>query len=381
MHEQVTFQNDPVDPSAEFAKQQNHFFVADAVAELDPSAARGELSWRRRALSQRVSYHQVTLQLEDTQLWRDMPEEEYRDEQAFPFAMTFPSPRAIRVQIAARPGLEERDSPMLEKCEPGPPWEHEDAGERCTWRGPHGALALRRDPWALQLHDAAGRLLTRTNHHTESPSVVNTKPIPFSHVRSSASFHRHLAASFLLSPGERLYGCGESFTRLDKRGQKLCLWTRDAYSVQTPAMYKPVPFFLSSRGYGVFVHTGAPITFDLGHDYDSAAVLYLGEDVLDLFLFLGEPADVLSEPPRSPAAARCRRSGRSGSGWDATPTSRPTRFATLRGGCGANGFRATSSTSTRAGPSASSAPTSSSPPRASPIPAGSAGICASRGSG
>jgi alpha-D-xyloside xylohydrolase len=46
MPEEVTFQNDPVDPSAEFAKQQNHFFVADAVAELDPGAGRGELSWR-----------------------------------------------------------------------------------------------------------------------------------------------------------------------------------------------------------------------------------------------------------------------------------------------------------------------------------------------
>ena len=242
-----------------------------------------------------MSYQQVTLQLEDTQLWRDMPEEEYHDEQTFPFAATFLSPRAIRIQIAARPGLEERHSPMLETAEPGPPWDYEDAGGRCTWRSPHGALTLRRDPWALQLHDASGRLLTRTNHHAESPSVVNTNPIPFSHVRSTASFHRHLAASFLLSAGERLYGCGESFTRLDKCGQKLCLWTRDAYSVQTPAMYKPVPFFLSSRGYGVFVHTAAPITFDLGHGYSSAAVLYLGEDVLDLFLFLGEPADVVSE--------------------------------------------------------------------------------------
>jgi alpha-D-xyloside xylohydrolase len=76
---------------------------------------------------------------------------------------------------------------------------------------------------------------------------------------------------------------------------KICLWTRDAYSAQTPALYKPVPFFLSSRGYGVFAHTSAPLTFDLGHTYGEAAVVYSGEDVLDLFLFLGEPADVVSE--------------------------------------------------------------------------------------
>jgi alpha-D-xyloside xylohydrolase len=295
MPAQVAFQNDPVDPSAEFDKQQNHFFVADSTTQLDPETGRGELSWKRRALEQRVSYHQVTLQLEDLQLWRDMPEEEYRDEQAFPFELAFVSPRSIRIQVAGRPALDRGDSPMLERCEPGPAWEHEDDGARCTWRSSHGAITLSRDPWALELRDADGRLLTRTNHHTESPSVVNTNPMPFSHVRSSASFQRHIAASLALSPGERLYGCGESFTSLDKRGQKLCLWTRDAYSAQTPAMYKPVPFYISSRGYAAFVHTSAPVTFDLGYGYDGAAVLYLGEDVLDLFLFLGEPADVVSE--------------------------------------------------------------------------------------
>jgi alpha-D-xyloside xylohydrolase len=54
-------------------------------------------------------------------------------------------------------------------------------------------------------------------------------------------------------------------------------------------MYKPVPFFMSSRGYGVFVHTSAAATFDLGHSYDGAATVYLGDDLLDLFVFFGSP--------------------------------------------------------------------------------------------
>jgi alpha-D-xyloside xylohydrolase len=295
MGTEVTFQNDPVDPSAEFGKQQNHFFVAERVESLDRGSARGEILWKRMSLAQRVSYHQVTLQLDDFRLWRDMPEPEYHDEICCPFSLSFMSPRTVRLQVAARPSLEERSTPMLTGCEPGPAWEREDHGGACTWRSDHGAVTIRCNPWAFELRDASDRVLTRTNHHSESPSVVNTNPIPFSSVRSAASFHRHLGASLALSPGERLYGCGESFTRLDKRGQKLCLWTHDAYSAQTPAMYKPVPFYLSNRGYGVFAHTSGPATFDLGHTYDSAAVLYLGEDTLDLFLFLGEPAEVVSE--------------------------------------------------------------------------------------
>ncbi|MFL5903982.1 MAG: TIM-barrel domain-containing protein [Solirubrobacteraceae bacterium] len=292
---EVRFQNDPVDPSAEFGNQSNHYFVPEGVVSFDPAHGAGELQWQRLALLQRVSYHQVTLQFEDFQHWKDFPEEEYEDEQAFPFALEFHGPRVVRIVVAAQPGFDRRESPILERAEAGPVWNHEDDGERCVYRSEHGELEVTRDPWTIELRDADGRLLTRTNHHTASPSVVNTQPMPFCAARSSASFHRHLAASLALSPGESLYGCGESFTRLDKRGQRLALWTRDAYGAQSSLMYKPVPFYLSSRGYAAFVHTSDPLTVDLGHDYDGAAVLYLGGPVLDLFLFIGGPKQVVSD--------------------------------------------------------------------------------------
>jgi alpha-D-xyloside xylohydrolase len=296
MPDEITFQNDPVDPSVEFRKQHNHFFVAERAERVDPDRAAGELLWKRMSLVQRVSYHQVTLQLEDYAVWRDMPEEEYLDEQAFPFALDFISPRCVRLRVAVRPGeLGDGDSLMLERSAPGEPWEREDDRDRTTWRGEHGSVSVWRDPWAVELRDGHGRILTRTHHHTESPGVVNVNPMPLCYVRSASSFHRHLAAGLLLSPGERLYGGGESFTRLDKRGQLLHMWTRDSYSAQTSFMYKPVPFVLSNRGWAVFAHTAAPATFDLGRSHDGAAVLYLADDVADLFLFLGEPKEVVSE--------------------------------------------------------------------------------------
>jgi alpha-D-xyloside xylohydrolase len=45
----------------------------------------------------------------------------------------------------------------------------------------------------------------------------------------------------------------------------------------------------------VFAHTSAPVTFDFGHDFDQHTVIYSGDDVIDLFIFLGNPKDVLSE--------------------------------------------------------------------------------------
>ena len=119
--------------------------------------------------------------------------------------------------------------------------------------------------------------------------------LPFSFIRRASDYSRSVAAVFSLSPGEKLFGCGESLHRLDKRGQKLVLWANDANGVENGRMYKPIPFFMSSRGYGMFVHTSTPTTFDFGASYGDTNALMLGDDELDLFVFLGSPKDILDE--------------------------------------------------------------------------------------
>src|SRR5262249_59832357 len=118
-------------------------------------------------------------------------------------------------------------------------------------------------------------------------------PLPFSFVRRGADLGPSVAASFRLAPDEKIFGCGESFTRLNKRGQKVQAFTRDGMGAQTEKMYKPIPFFMSSAGYGMFVHTSAPVTFDFGQAFDQSNMIYAGDETLDLFVFLGDPKEIL----------------------------------------------------------------------------------------
>src|SRR5215218_8641579 len=69
----VSFQNQPVDVSEEFSKQESHFFVGSNIEEFDQQPAAGKLWWKSMALNQRVSYHQITLPLEDYRVWQDVP--------------------------------------------------------------------------------------------------------------------------------------------------------------------------------------------------------------------------------------------------------------------------------------------------------------------
>jgi alpha-D-xyloside xylohydrolase len=60
-------------------------------------------------------------------------------------------------------------------------------------------------------------------------------------------------------------------------------------------MYKPIPFFMSSRGYGMFIHSSSPITCDFGNYFSGVNSLMIGDDELDLFVFLGSPREILDE--------------------------------------------------------------------------------------
>ena len=269
----------------------------DVSEEFDRNSASGKIRWKGQALKQRVSYHQLTPKLEDYKVWEDTPPGEYEDDQDLPFSVSFVTPRTVRLQLSTQVAEIPKEGSLMLKGVPGADdsWKMSSAESSTTYASRFGALTVTHDPWHLEFRDTSGRLLTRTHNLSDAKGVINSAPLPFSFIRTSANLHRLMAASFELSPNEMLFGCGESFTSLNKRGQKIVMWTYDAYGAQSPYMYKPVPFFMSSRGYGMYVHTSAPSTFDLGHSHDGANVIYLGDDYLDLFFFFGTPKEILSE--------------------------------------------------------------------------------------
>ena len=245
----------------------------------------------------------------------EFPENEYAANPTLPFSIEFVSPRTVRIRLQTGPEVAP-PQPELMLAGPVPQdhsWKYEkiEGGHRYTSQ--FGSVTILENPWHIEFRDAQGRLLTETDHASDNTTTF-TPILPFSFVRRAADYSRSVDAAFTLSPGEKIFGCGESFTGLDKRGQKVVLWTDDANGIQNQGMYKPIPFFMSSRGYGMFMHTSSPITCDFGHDFSGVNSLMIGDDELDLFVFLGSPKEILDEYTSSPANRHCRRSGRSACG-------------------------------------------------------------------
>lgn len=287
--------SDLVDVSGDFHEYRNTYFLADKLADFDPASGVGAITWARNQLYPRIAFNNMENVLKPFE-GVTFPEGEYAVNQTLPFSIQFVSPRAVRIRIRTGPRTRaDEPSPMLVREPPrDDSWKMTRIAGDYRYTSEAGSVTIRENPWHIEFRDAQGRLLTQTDH--SSDNAAQLEPVlPFSFIRRASDYSRSVAAVFSLAPGEKLFGCGESFTRLDKRGQKVVLWANDANGVETGRMYKPIPFFMSNRGYGMFVHTSAPATFDFGATFGNTNALLLGDDELDLFVFLGAPKDILNE--------------------------------------------------------------------------------------
>jgi len=173
-------------------------------------------------------------------------------------------------------------------------WKYSKVAEGHKYTSSKGSVVITVKPWHVYIYNSEGKLLTSTLHLDDVKSTY-TPVTPFSFVRRANDYSRSMDAVFSMSPEEKIFGCGESFTQFNKRGQKVILWADDANGVQNESMYKPIPFYMSSRGYGVFMHHSTPITVDFGKYFNGANSMMIGDDEADLFVFIGEPKDILDE--------------------------------------------------------------------------------------
>ena len=293
---------------------------------------------------------------------------------ALPFSIEFVSPRTMRIRMTSGPQVHP-PQPELMLAGPVPhddSWKYEKVPGGYRYTSHFGSVTIQENPFHIEIRDASGKLLTKTDH-AEDNKTSFTPVLPFAFVRRAADYSRSMNAAFTLSPGEKIFGCGESFTGLDKRGQKIVLWTDDANGVENQGMYKPIPFFMSNRGYGMFMHTSTPITCDFGKTFSGVNSLMIGDDELDLFVFLGSPKDILDEYTKLTGKSPLPPLWSFGLWMSRCTYDSEKQVATSPRSCAKIKFPATCCTWTPAGLRPTGSATTNFPPRALPTPTKNAG--------
>ncbi|MDF2942117.1 MAG: glycoside hydrolase family 31 [Herbinix sp.] len=89
-----------------------------------------------------------------------------------------------------------------------------------------------------------------------------------------------------LSVGELIYGLGERFTPFIKNGQNVEMWNEDG-GTSTELSYKNIPFYISNKGYGVFVNHPEKVSFEVGSENVKKVQFSVAGEGLDYFLING----------------------------------------------------------------------------------------------
>lgn len=289
--------NEPPDISKDFSDFRNTFYVANELTSFDPTTGQGMVKYERHNLVTRQAFNNMLSALSPVPA-NEFPTTEYAASPELPFSVEFVSPRAIRIRATSGPQFNpDKESLMLvngtapvDKAS----WKYAKTSAGHEYTSTNGKVVISIKPWHVYIYDSKGKLLTSTIHPVDTRNTY-TPVIPFSYIRRASDYSRSMSAAFALSPDEKIYGCGESYQSFNKRGSKVIFWTDDANGVQNETMYKPIPFYMSSRGYGVFMHHSTPITADFGKYFSAVNSMFIGDDEMDLFFFLGEPKDILDE--------------------------------------------------------------------------------------
>ncbi|KAI9732410.1 MAG: hypothetical protein M1834_001618 [Cirrosporium novae-zelandiae] len=103
----------------------------------------------------------------------------------------------------------------------------------------------------------------------------------------------HMLTAFDLGVGEKIYGLGERFGPFVKNGQTVEVWNEDG-GTSSELAYKNIPFYMSSKGYGVFINNPGKVCLELQSERTSRINISIEGEELEYFIIYGPtPKDVL----------------------------------------------------------------------------------------
>ena len=105
----------------------------------------------------------------------------------------------------------------------------------------------------------------------------------------------YLVSGLNLSVGELVYGLGERFTPMVKNGQTVDIWNEDG-GTASEISYKNIPFYYTTKGYGVFVNHPGRVSFEIGSEKVETVQFSVEDEELEYFVIYGPtPLEIIEK--------------------------------------------------------------------------------------
>ena len=195
--------------------------------------------------------------------------------------ITTPMPEVIRVQTFHHMGVQKKAPEFELNLSQEAPLNVEEQDNLIIVKSGSLALIIDTDNWSMR-YERNGELLTKSGKRDLSYMKTDWKGFAYDHGSEGAYMREQLG----LSVGELVYGLGERFTPFVKNGQSVSIWNEDG-GTSTEQSYKNIPFYVSNKGYGVFVNHPERVEFEIATEQVTKAAFSVAGESLDYFLING----------------------------------------------------------------------------------------------
>ena len=158
----------------------------------------------------------------------------------------------------------------------------EDNEKEVLFKSGNLKMVINKDLWEMSFHKGDKKLTSST--FRSLAYVKTSEERNFMDVSDEDVFMKE---ELQLSVGELVYGLGERFSPFVKNGQSIDIWNEDG-GTSTEQSYKNIPFYMTNKGYGVFINHPGKVSFEVGSEKVSKVQFSVPGECLDYFIIGGE---------------------------------------------------------------------------------------------
>ncbi len=193
--------------------------------------------------------------------------------------LSAPRPNVIRVKVEHFQGKKDNTPHFETFSAPVTPVITED-DQKVTFQSGDLRAEISKGNWEVSFF-GNDRLLTSTGYHG------------MAHAWDVKADKTWMVDSLMLDVGECVYGLGERFGAYVKNGQSVDMWNADGGTASELA-YKNIPFYMTNRGYGVFVENSSDVSYEIASEkVERVQFSVSGEKLVYDIIYGGTPKNTL----------------------------------------------------------------------------------------
>ncbi|PXV89133.1 alpha-D-xyloside xylohydrolase [Lachnotalea glycerini] len=196
--------------------------------------------------------------------------------------ITVPAPEVIRVQTIHYMGVVHKTPEFELNYNTNTSIQAEEDESQITITSGSLKLIITKNDWSMT-YVRDKEMLTKSAGNDLAYVKTDWKGYAYDRGEEDNTYMRQQLS---LSVGELIYGLGERFTPFVKNGQTVDIWNEDG-GTSTEQSYKNIPFYITNKGYGVFVNHPEKVSFEVGTEQVTKAEFSVPGESLDYFVING----------------------------------------------------------------------------------------------